>query len=50
VSGASKGQALARLLDQGEQPERTPAKLVQPNSPVLVLADLAAAEGLAAPG
>jgi hypothetical protein len=24
--------------------------LVQPNSPVLVLADLAAAEGLAAPG
>jgi 6-phosphogluconolactonase len=46
VSGAAKRQALARLLDPNEQPERTPAKLVQPKAPVLVLADAEAAEGL----
>ena len=50
VSGEGKRQALQRLLDPTEPPERTPAKLVQPRSPVLVLADAAAAEGLAAPG
>jgi len=50
VSGAAKRQALARLLDPQESPERTPARLVQPRTPVLVLADAAAAEGLSAPG
>ena len=50
VSGPSKRDALQRLLDPSEPVERTPAKLVQPRSPVLVLADAAAAEGLAAPG
>lgn len=46
VSGAAKRQALQRLLDPAEQPERTPAKLVQPQAPVLVLADTEAAQGL----
>ena len=46
VSGAAKHQALTRLLDPAEQPERTPAKLVQPQAPVLVLADTEAAQGL----
>ena len=46
VSGAGKRQALQRLLDPGESPDRTPAKLVRPRTPVLVLADAAAAEGL----
>ena len=50
VSGAAKRQALQRLLDPAESPERTPARLVQPRSTVIVLADAAAAEGLAAPG
>jgi 6-phosphogluconolactonase len=50
VSGEGKAQALQRLLDPNESAERTPAKLVQPQSPVLVLADAAAAGGLAAPG
>ena len=50
VSGAGKRQALARLLDPQESPERTPARLVQPRTPVLVMADAAAAEGLAAAG
>ena len=50
VSGSSKRQALQRLLDPSEPAERTPAKLVQPRTPVLVLADAAAAEGLSAPG
>ena len=46
VSGAAKRQALQRLLDPAEQPQRTPAKLVQPQAPVLVLADTEAAQGL----
>ena len=46
VSGEGKRQALARLLDPDESPERTPAKLVQPGSEILVLADQAASEGL----
>ena len=50
VSGGGKREALQRLLDPAESAERTPAKLVQPRSPVLVLADAAAAEGLTAPG
>jgi len=50
VSGEGKRQALARLLDPQESAQRTPAKLVQPRSPVLVLADQAAAEGLSTPG
>jgi 6-phosphogluconolactonase len=33
-------------LDPEESPERTPARLVQPRSPVLVLADADAARGL----
>lgn len=47
VSGAGKRQALQRLLDSGESAERTPARLVQPTGEVLILADRAAAEGLA---
>jgi 6-phosphogluconolactonase len=50
VSGAGKRQALQRLLDPAEPVERTPARLVRPRSPVLVLADAAAAIGIAAPG
>ncbi len=46
VSGAAKRQALQRLLDPAEPTERTPAKLVQPQSSVLVLADTEAAQGL----
>jgi 6-phosphogluconolactonase len=43
VSGAAKRQALARLLDPAESPERTPARLVQPATAPLVLADNGAA-------
>ena len=46
VSGAGKRQALARLLDANEPSERTPARLVQPDSEILILADQASAEGL----
>jgi 6-phosphogluconolactonase len=45
VSGAAKRQALQRLLDPAEPAERTPAKLVQPQMPVLVLTDTEAAQG-----
>ena len=38
--------ALQRLLDPAEQAERTPAKLVQPQAPGLVLADTEAAQGI----
>jgi 6-phosphogluconolactonase len=47
VSGTAKREALQRLLDPSESPERTPAKLVQPRSTVLVLADSDAAGGVA---
>jgi len=47
VSGAGKQQALRRLLDPLEPAERTPARLVQPAGEVLILADQAAADGLA---
>ena len=40
VSGKSKRQALTRLINPLETIERTPAKLVQPSSEVLILADL----------
>lgn len=46
VSGAGKRQALERLLDPDEPPERTPARLVSPEGEVLILADAAAASGL----
>ncbi len=39
VSGSSKKLALKRLLDIEESFERTPAKLVQPSSEVLIFAD-----------
>lgn len=46
VSGAGKQQALRRLLDAAEDPQRTPARLVRPAGEVVILADAAAAEGL----
>ena len=39
ISGSAKQNALKRLLDQSESWERTPAKLVSPNSEIIVLAD-----------
>ena len=42
VAGAAKRQALQRLLDPGEDPARTPAKLVAPKREILVLCDEAA--------
>jgi 6-phosphogluconolactonase len=45
VSGASKREALGRLLDPQESPERTPARLVRPHDEVLILADAEAAAG-----
>ena len=47
VSGEGKRQALRRLLDPMESPDRTPAKLVRPNMPIVVLTDEAASQGLA---
>jgi 6-phosphogluconolactonase len=49
VSGAGKTQALSRLLDPDEDPERTPAKRVAPAHEVLVLADQSAVAGLQHP-
>ena len=46
VSGAGKQEALRRLVDPSESSDRTPARLVQPASHVLVLADQDAAAGL----
>ena len=46
VSGAGKKEALRRLVDSSESSDRTPARLVQPASDVLVLADQDAAAGL----
>ena len=43
VSGAGKQDALKRLIDPDESPERTPAKLVQPALEVVILADQNAA-------
>ncbi|MBE67418.1 MAG: 6-phosphogluconolactonase [Cyanobium sp. SAT1300] len=39
VSGANKQEALQRLVDPTESSERTPARLVQPASDVLIIAD-----------
>lgn len=47
VSGAAKQEALRRLLDPDESPQRTPARLVQPELEVVILADAAAADALA---
>ncbi len=44
VSGSNKKLALQRLLDSSESSERTPARLVAPDSEVLVIADEEAAE------
>ena len=46
VSGAGKQEALRRLVDPSESSDRTPARLVQPASDVLILADQDAAAGL----
>ncbi|KMM17795.1 6-phosphogluconolactonase [Synechococcus sp. GFB01] len=46
VSGAGKRQALQRLLDPEESPERTPARLAQPQGEIWIFADKAAAEAL----
>ncbi|MFY8149643.1 MAG: 6-phosphogluconolactonase [Prochlorococcaceae cyanobacterium] len=48
VSGASKAEALRRLQDPAESPQRTPARLVTPCQEVLILADAAAAGTAAA--
>ena len=44
VNGSSKQIALQRLLDTTESSDRTPARLVQPNSEILIIADDAALE------
>ncbi len=46
VAGEGKQQALGRLLDSGEDSARTPAKLVQPSSEIVILADAAACAAL----
>jgi len=39
ISGSAKQTSLKRLLDKSESWERTPAKLVSPNSEIIVLTD-----------
>lgn len=46
ISGSGKQQALARLLDPAEDPDRTPAKRVTPRTEVLILCDHSAAANL----
>lgn len=46
VSGEAKREALRRLLDPAESSDRTPAKLVQSASPILVLTDEVTSAGL----
>lgn len=46
VSGPEKAQALRRLINDQESPDRTPARLVQPAGEVIILADAAAGAGL----
>jgi 6-phosphogluconolactonase len=46
VGGAGKNEALRRLIDPNESPQRTPARLVQPANGVLILADQDASAGL----
>ena len=43
VAGEGKQQALRRLIDPSESSERTPARLVQPASDVLIITDQDAA-------
>tara|TARA_B100000700_G_C14821840_1_gene750336 strand:+ start:66 stop:776 length:711 start_codon:yes stop_codon:yes gene_type:complete len=44
VTGSHKKEALRRLLDSRESVERTPAKLIQPSTEILIAADYSAAE------
>jgi len=46
VSGSSKQIALKRLIEINESVERTPAKLIKPNSQILVFSDLEASSSL----
>ena len=46
VSGPSKQIALSRLLDKEESTDRTPAKLIRPNSEIVVFCDLEASKYL----
>jgi len=48
VSGAGKAEALRRLMDPNESGVRTPARLVEPETEVLILADAAAASSATA--
>ena len=49
VSGEGKQTAIKRLLDPNEPYERTPAKLVNPDSEIILLVDKAAAAWLNPP-
>ncbi len=46
VCGSTKQIALKRLIDSNESFERTPAKLINPNSQILVFTDLEASKDL----
>tara|TARA_Y100001970_G_scaffold50655_1_gene64069 strand:+ start:14587 stop:15327 length:741 start_codon:yes stop_codon:yes gene_type:complete len=46
VCGSTKQTALKRLLDSNESSERTPAKLINPNSQILVFTDFEASKDL----
>ncbi|WP_320676678.1 6-phosphogluconolactonase [Prochlorococcus sp. MIT 1300] len=46
VAGSNKKTAIRRLMDPNEPPSRTPGRLVNPTSEILVLADQFASEGL----
>ncbi len=46
VSGSSKQVALQRLMDPSESTSRTPARLIQPSSDVLILADQLASSSI----
>ena len=46
VVGVSKQTALKRLIDEMESSERTPAKLIKPDSQIIIFSDLEASKGL----
>ena len=46
VTGTSKNLALKRLIDKNESPKRTPAKLIDSNSKILIFCDTDAANEL----
>ena len=46
VTGTSKNLALKRLIDKNESPKRTPAKLINSNSKILIFCDTDAANEL----